>query len=79
MQGLFLGSGFSCGLDWSLPDNHFENVNSQGKFSYWQKLGEIKVGDDFAFPIHLNFRVSGHFKMHHQWSLQSAPLLAMVF
>ena len=56
MQGLFLGSGFGCGLDWSLPDNHFENVNAQGKFSYWQKLGEIKVGDDFAFPIHLNFR-----------------------
>jgi len=55
-QWALTGSGFCCGLNWSLPVNHFENVNPQGKFSYWQKLGEIKVGEDFALPIHLNFR-----------------------
>lgn len=56
LQGLLGASSFACGLNWSLPVNHFENVNPQGKFSYWQKVGEIDVGGGLKLPLHLNFR-----------------------
>jgi hypothetical protein len=44
-----------CGIDWGLPDNHFEGVDEFGFVSQWAKLGEVDCGDGFVLPIHLNF------------------------
>lgn len=50
----------ACGIDFSLPSLHFPHVNDQGKFSYWEKVGEIDVGGGLVLPIHLNFNASRH-------------------
>ena len=50
----------ACGINWSLPQNHFENVNPQGKLSWWKDLGQVDAGDGLMLPLHLNFRADRH-------------------
>jgi hypothetical protein len=47
-----------CGLDWTLPDNHFDGVNEMGYVSHWEKIGEVDCGDGVTMPIHVNFNSS---------------------
>ncbi len=44
---------FACGLDWSEPVSHFENVDFQGKVHIVRKLGEVE-----KLPIYLIFNSS---------------------
>ena len=45
----------ACGLDWTLPTNHFDGVNEYGYVSYWEKIGEASLGDGLTIPVHINF------------------------
>jgi hypothetical protein len=47
---------FGCGLDWTLPVNHFDGVNEQGYVAYWEKVGEVDLGDDLKLPLVIGFR-----------------------
>lgn len=44
-----------CGVDWDLPTNPYENVNELGAVSYWDQIGELKLGDT-SIPLNINFR-----------------------
>jgi hypothetical protein len=46
---------FGCGLDWSLPTNHFDGVEEHGYVSYWEKMGEADLGDGLVIPVNINF------------------------
>lgn len=46
----------SCGLSWEVPTNHFDGVNEQGYVSYWEKIGEVDLGNDLKLPLIVNFR-----------------------
>ena len=56
-MGLFLVplSALGCGLDWTLPLAHFEGVDEDGYVAYWQKIGEIDMGDKVVLPVHIGF------------------------
>ena len=45
----------SCGLDWNLPQTHFEGVEEHGFVSYWEKIGEIDLGDKVVLPVNIGF------------------------
>ena len=55
--GFALAPSFAmgCGLDWTLPTNHFDGVNEQGYVSYWEKVGEADLGDGLVIPVNINF------------------------
>jgi len=44
-----------CGLDWTLPQAHFEGVDEQGYVAYWEKIGQADLGDGLVIPVHINF------------------------
>ena len=44
-----------CGLDWALPQAHFPGVEEHGYLSYWEKIGEIDLGDKTVLPVHIGF------------------------
>jgi hypothetical protein len=44
-----------CGLDWTLPQAHFEGVEEHGFVSYWEKIGEIDLGDKLVLPVNIGF------------------------
>ena len=46
----------ACGIDWSLPHNHFEGVNEFGFVSLWENIGNIDTGDGLILPLNINFR-----------------------
>ena len=56
--GLFItaASALACGLDWRLPTNHFDGVNEQGYVAYWEKIGDLELGDDLKLPLVIGFR-----------------------
>lgn len=45
----------ACGLDWTLPGNHFEGVDPHGYVSYWERIGEVDFGDGLNLPLQVNF------------------------
>ncbi len=45
----------ACGLDWTLPTNHFDGVNEQGYVSYWEKIADADLGDGLVIPLNINF------------------------
>jgi YD repeat-containing protein len=45
----------SCGLDWTLPTNHFDSVEEHGYVSYWEKIGDVDLGDGLTVPVNINF------------------------
>jgi len=45
-----------CGIDWSLPKNHFDGVNEFGFVSIWETLGSIPLGSGLSLPLNANFR-----------------------
>ncbi|MEM1159267.1 MAG: hypothetical protein AAGH72_13550 [Verrucomicrobiota bacterium] len=44
-----------CGIDWSLPTFHFPDVNRHGILSYYEKIGEVEMGQN-QIPIHIHFK-----------------------
>src|SRR5579862_4047607 len=36
--------------------NHFDGVNSQGYVAYWEKVGDLDLGDDLKLPMFIGFR-----------------------
>ena len=44
------------GLDWILPQSHFEGVDEQGYVSYSEKIGELDVAKDLQLPIYIVFQ-----------------------
>jgi hypothetical protein len=55
--GSVLASPFTmgCGLDWTLPTNHFDGVEEHGYVSYWEEIGEADLGDGLRIPVNINF------------------------
>jgi hypothetical protein len=45
----------ACGLDWTLPQAHFEGVEEHGFVSYWEKVGEIDLGNKVVLPVNIGF------------------------
>lgn len=48
-------TALGCGLDWSLPQAHFEGVEEHGYVAYWETLGEIDLGNKVVIPVHAGF------------------------
>lgn len=48
-------AAFACGVNWSLPREHFDGVDKNGCVSWWRKIGEIDFGERDVFPLHLRF------------------------
>lgn len=46
----------SCGLNWTVPSNHFNGVNERGVVSYWEEIDSVDVGEGLRFPLIINFR-----------------------
>jgi len=67
-------SALGCGINWSLPKFHFDSVNEWGYVSYWEDIGEVKMGQkDIPIRIHfLSNRKSSSPYAGYGWSV---PLL----
>jgi len=46
---------FGCGLEWTLPQAHFAGVEEHGFVSYWEKIGEIDLGNKVVLPVNIGF------------------------
>jgi hypothetical protein len=44
-----------CGLGWTLPTSLFNGVEEHGYVSYWEKIGQVDLGDGLIVPININF------------------------
>jgi YD repeat-containing protein len=44
----------ACG-DWSLPQNHFEGVNSTGFVDLWEQIGTLDLGE-IKVPVNIGFQ-----------------------
>lgn len=47
-------SVLGCGINWSKPKFYFDSINERGYVSYWEKIGNVKMGKE-EIPIHLHF------------------------
>jgi len=52
----FSGEALACGIEWKLPQSHFEGVDEQGHVLYGEKIGALDVGGDLQIPIHIMFK-----------------------
>jgi len=50
-----VGGTYACGIDWKVPQNHFDGINEWGKLSYWHEVGNIELDHDLRIPLILNF------------------------
>lgn len=50
-----VGIGWACGINWSLPKDHFDGVDKFGYLSYWETVGEIDLGSGLVLPLHIHF------------------------
>ena len=42
-------------MDLAPPKNHFDGINEQGNLSYWEKIGDLDIGDGVNFPLIVGF------------------------
>jgi hypothetical protein len=49
----------ACGLDWSVPENHFNGVDEQGYVEYWEKVEDVDFGAGLELPLVIGFRSRG--------------------
>jgi hypothetical protein len=62
----FIGSPFcipgaklaACGMDWTIPTNHFSGVNGKGYVAFWEKIGNLDFGDGLKVPLIIGFNSS---------------------
>jgi YD repeat-containing protein len=61
LLGLLLAPslGMGCGLDWTLPQAHFDGVEEHGYVAYWEKIGEADLGDGLVIPVNIGFNSHG--------------------
>jgi hypothetical protein len=45
----------ACGVNWTVPENHFDGVNEQGYVAYWEQIGSIDLGDNLRIPLIIGF------------------------
>ncbi len=45
-----------CGIDWQVPQNHFDGVNEYGFVSYWEQVGVLEIDETTKFPLVMGFR-----------------------
>jgi len=50
-----LSISIGCGLDWNVPQNHFDGVNEQGKLFYWEQIGDLELSDGLNIPLTMGF------------------------
>ena len=50
------GEALSCGIDWRLPQSHFEGVDEQGHVLYSEKIGDLDAGENLHIPLHIMFK-----------------------
>ena len=48
--------GFGCGLDFKVPKDHFDGVNEFGYVSYWDKIGDLDLGEGLSIPLVIGFQ-----------------------
>jgi hypothetical protein len=48
--------GFGCGVEWRVPKDHFDGVNEYGYVSYWDKIGDLNLGEDLVIPLVIGFQ-----------------------
>ncbi len=55
--GWALGPFFAmgCGLDWTLPQAHFNGVEEHGYVAYWEKIGDVALSDKLTIPVNIGF------------------------
>ncbi len=53
---LSTASTIGCGIEWSVPSNHFDGVNEMGELSYWREIGKLDLGNDLKIPLILGFK-----------------------
>ncbi len=51
---LLSSEAHACG-DWSLPQNHFEGVNSTGFVDLWEQIGTLDLGE-VKVPVNIGFQ-----------------------
>lgn len=61
MAGALLVAGLAstsrgCGIDWSVPETHFDGVDARGHVCYSEKIGEVDFGGGLNLPLIINFR-----------------------
>jgi YD repeat-containing protein len=49
------GCLMACGLEWTLPQGHFDGVEEHGYVEYWEKIGEADLGDGLVIPVNIGF------------------------
>jgi hypothetical protein len=61
LLGLMLAPslGMGCGLDWTLPQAHFDGVEEHGYVAYWEKIGEADLSDGLVIPVNIGFNSHG--------------------
>jgi YD repeat-containing protein len=59
LPALVLLGSFSCsrgcGIDWEVPQNHFDGVNEWGYLSYWRDVGTVDLGNNLKIPLVIGF------------------------
>jgi hypothetical protein len=53
--GVLTFDAVGCSVEWRLPKDHFDGVNEYGYVSYWEKLGELDLGDGVKMPLNIGF------------------------
>ena len=56
MAALLPLQGFGCGVEWKVPKDHFDGVNEYGYVSYWDKIGDLDLGEGLVIPLSIGFQ-----------------------
>lgn len=56
MAALLPLQSFGCGVNWRVPKDHFDGVNEYGYVSYWDKIGDLDLGEDLVIPLVIGFQ-----------------------
>ncbi len=67
-----ISPAYSCGVKWKKPATHFDGVDEFGNVSFWDQIGELKVGGGVALPVVIGFRSDWEYLspyLGHGWRL----------
>ena len=45
----------ACGINWTLPQSHFDGVDEQGRVNYTEKIGDLDLGEGLVIPLYILF------------------------
>ncbi len=75
LSGMAVPAFSSCGLNWTVPSNHFNGVNEHGVVSYWEEIDAVDLGGELRLPLIINFRSDRDSASHY---LANGWLLALL-